>query len=57
MLSVSLTASIAQEPGTLSLALALISVRSAKHPAKKQNLLEMLSALRDSVTPGLGSLG
>lgn len=60
MLPVSLTATTAQDTGMLSLALAFISVRSAKYPVKKQNLLVMVSAfkeLRNSVTPGLGSLG
>lgn len=57
VLLVSLTGNTAQDTGTLSLPLALTSVRSAKCPAKKQNLLVMLPALRDSVTPSLGSLG
>lgn len=57
MLSVSLTATTAQDTGMLSLALALSSVRSAKRPAQKQNLLVMLSAFKELSNTRPGEFG
>lgn len=57
VLSVSLNATTAQDNGMLSLALAFISVRSAKCPAKNHNLLVMLSAFKELSNTRPGQFG
>lgn len=55
--AVSFPATTAQDTGMLSLALAFISMRSAKCPAKRQNLLVMLFAFKELGNTRTGKFG